>query len=135
VIFSALSVKPSILTCSLARWLDETPASRIIARFTQDLDSVDIGVTETFSQVCDMVVLMFSKLAGPVIFTPIFLIPGLFIAALGMFISNLYLRAQMSVKRHMRYVSAINCSHTVLIIDTVMQDLRYWLILAQLLLG
>ncbi|KAF5327412.1 hypothetical protein D9619_003959 [Psilocybe cf. subviscida] len=90
----------SVLVSTL-RWLDETPASRIIARFTQDLDSVDIGVTETFSQVCDMVVLMFSKLAGPVIFTPIFLIPGLFIAGAGMFISNLYLRAQMSVKRHM----------------------------------
>lgn len=56
-----------------------------------------------------MVVLMFSKLAGPVIFTPIFLIPGLIIAGVGMFISNLYLRAQMSVKRHLRYVSSIKC--------------------------
>jgi len=46
---------------------------------------------------------MIVKLGGPVFFSPIFLIPGVFIAVLGMYLGNIYLKAQMSVKREMRY--------------------------------
>ena len=42
------------------------------------------------------------KLAGPVIFTPIFLLPGVVIGVVGVYLSNIYLKAQMSVKREMR---------------------------------
>jgi hypothetical protein len=42
------------------------------------------------------------KLAGPVIFTPIFLLPGILIAVLGVYLGNIYLKAQMSVRREMR---------------------------------
>ena len=46
---------------------------------------------------------MIVKLGGPVFFSPIFLIPGVLIAVLGMYLGNIYLKAQMSVKREMRY--------------------------------
>ena len=45
---------------------------------------------------------MVIKLGGPVLFTPVFLLPGVLIGVLGGYIGNIYLRAQMSVKREMR---------------------------------
>ena len=57
-----------------------------------------------FSYVVELFVYMLVKLTGPVILTPIFLLPGLLIAVLGMYLGTLYLKAQMSVKREMRCV-------------------------------
>jgi hypothetical protein len=45
---------------------------------------------------------MIIKLAGPVLFTPVFLLPGGLITILGVYIGNIYLKAQMSVKREKR---------------------------------
>ena len=50
---------------------------------------------------------LLTKLVVIVIFTPIFLFPSMFIAILGFFLGNLYLRAQLSVKREMRYITAV----------------------------
>ena len=44
------------------------------------------------------------KLGGSVVFTPVFLLPGVLIATLGVYIGNIYMRAQMPVKREMRQV-------------------------------
>ena len=82
-------------------WLDETPASRIIARCTQDIAAIDGYVTQTFSAVVELTICMLVRLIGPVIFTPAFLLPGLLVAGLGVYIGNIYLKAQMSVKREM----------------------------------
>ena len=84
------------------RWLDETPAGRIIARCTQDIATIDGPITQYFSAVMELALCMVVKLTGPVIFTPIFLLPGILIAGLGVYIGNIYLKAQMSVKREMR---------------------------------
>jgi ABC-type transport system involved in cytochrome bd biosynthesis fused ATPase/permease subunit len=81
--------------------LDETPASRIIARCTQDIASIDGSIAQTFAAVVELALCMFVRLMGPVIFTPLFLIPGIVVAALGVYIGNIYLKAQMSVKREM----------------------------------
>jgi len=84
-------------------WLDETPASRIITRCTQDIASIDGWLSVMLSSVVSLSISMIVKLGGPVFFSPIFLIPGVFIAVLGMYLGNIYLKAQMSVKREMRY--------------------------------
>lgn len=55
-----------------------------------------------FAAVVELFLCMVVKLSGPVIFTPIFLLPGIVIAVLGVYLGNIYLRAQMSVKREMR---------------------------------
>ena len=88
------------ITCS--SWLDETPSSRIITRCTQDISTIDGSLTWSFSGVVELCVEMATKLGGPVLFTPIFLLPGVLIALLGVYIGNIYLRAQMSVKREKR---------------------------------
>ena len=46
---------------------------------------------------------LLTKLAVIIIFTPIFVFPSMIIAIFGFFLGNLYLRAQLSVKREMRY--------------------------------
>jgi len=86
------------------RWLDSTPAARIITRCTQDIGSLDGELVELFAAVVEMVICMMIKLSGPVFFTPIFLIPGILIGVIGAYIGNIYLKAQMSVKREMRLV-------------------------------
>ena len=90
----------SDMTCS--SWLDETPTSRIITRCTQDISTIDGSLTWSFSSVVEICAEMVTKLGGPVLFMPIFLLPGVSIALLGMYIGNIYLRAQMSVKREKR---------------------------------
>jgi hypothetical protein len=68
------------------------------------MGAIDSSVTSAFNAVVDLATSMVCKLAGPVIFTPIFLIPGIVIAGLGIYIGNIYLKAQISVKREMRCV-------------------------------
>ncbi|PPQ73485.1 hypothetical protein CVT26_010187 [Gymnopilus dilepis] len=100
----------SILGSTL-RWLDETPAARIITRCTQDIAAVDGEIAMMFGAVVELFLCMVVKLSGPVIFTPIFLIPGLIITIIGVYIGNIYLKAQMSVKREMSNARAPVLSH------------------------
>ncbi|KAF8885695.1 multidrug resistance-associated ABC transporter [Gymnopilus junonius] len=100
----------SILGSTL-RWLDETPAARIITRCTQDIAAVDGDIAMFFAAVVDLFLCMVVKLSGPVIFTPIFLLPGVIIAVLGIYLGNIYLKAQMSVKREMSNARSPVLSH------------------------
>jgi len=87
---------------TLIRWLDETPTARIIARCTQDIRTVDGQITQSLWWVLDQVIGIITKLGVIVLFTPIFVVPGVFVGFIGFFIGNLYLKSQLSVKREMR---------------------------------
>ncbi|KAF9479224.1 multidrug resistance-associated ABC transporter [Pholiota conissans] len=86
---------------STFRWLDETPSFRIIARCTQDIGAIDGNVTQLFAHVVETAITLIIKLSGPIVLTPAFLVPALFIGGLGAYMGNVYLKAQMSVKREM----------------------------------
>ena len=73
------------------------------------MGAIDSSVAGAFAAVVDLATAMVCKLAGPVIFTPIFLLPGVVIAGLGIYIGNIYLKAQISVKREMRCVFPTRC--------------------------
>ncbi|KAF8876209.1 multidrug resistance-associated ABC transporter [Gymnopilus junonius] len=88
----------SILT-STFRWLDETPTARIITRCTQDIYSIDGPVPQTLLWLLDLASGMITKLGAVALFTPIFIFPGIGVAAVGFFLGNMYLKAQLSVKR------------------------------------
>jgi len=88
----------SVLSSTL-RWLDETPASRIITRCSQDIAAIDGSLSWNLANLVETLTAMMMKLGGPVLFTPIFLLPGVLITIFGVYIGNIYLRAQMSVKR------------------------------------
>ncbi|KAJ7630116.1 P-loop containing nucleoside triphosphate hydrolase protein [Mycena polygramma] len=84
------------------RWLDTTPTSRIIARATQDMGMVD----GTNSHCC----LEYRRLdlcrwlitfGAIVLFTPVFLGPGLGLFVLGAYCGRLFMPARISVKREM----------------------------------
>jgi ABC-type multidrug transport system fused ATPase/permease subunit len=89
------------------RWLDETPTGRIIARCTQDIRAIDGPVPEAVVTLAEIGITLVTKLVVVIIFTPIFMLPSMFIAIFGFFLGNLYLRAQLSVKREMRYAIAV----------------------------
>ncbi|KAF8157942.1 P-loop containing nucleoside triphosphate hydrolase protein [Crassisporium funariophilum] len=83
------------------RWLDETPTARIVARCTQDINAVDEKIPRLCNMFTQVVVGTVTKLGAVVLFTPLFIGPGLAIALLALYLGNMYLRAQLSVKREM----------------------------------
>ncbi|KAI0068079.1 P-loop containing nucleoside triphosphate hydrolase protein [Artomyces pyxidatus] len=95
----------SILGTNL-RWLDTTPTSRVIARCTQDIHAVDTDVAESFLDVATLFINMAIKLVAIVILTPIFLLPGVLLAVMGIWCARVYMKAQISVKREMSNAKA-----------------------------
>ncbi|EIN13416.1 P-loop containing nucleoside triphosphate hydrolase protein [Punctularia strigosozonata HHB-11173 SS5] len=100
----------SILGTTL-RWLDKTPTSRVIARCTQDIRAIDGPVSDYLAAVLEMSIQMFTKLVAVILFTPIFIIPGVAIAALGAWCGQIYIKAQLSVKREMSNARAPVLGH------------------------
>ncbi|KAF9533202.1 hypothetical protein CPB83DRAFT_846042 [Crepidotus variabilis] len=86
---------------STLRWLDETPAARITARCTNDIRTVDGQLPQDFWWVIEMITVMVAKLGVIVLFTPVFIFPGVIVAAVGWFIGQLYLKTQLCVKREL----------------------------------
>lgn len=79
----------------------------MITRCTQDIRAVDGPIPEAVNSLTELGITLLTKLVVIIIFTPIFVFPGIFIAIFGFFLGNLYLRAQLSVKREMRYAIAV----------------------------
>ncbi|KAJ3508927.1 hypothetical protein NLJ89_g5494 [Agrocybe chaxingu] len=86
---------------STLRWLDETPTARIIVRCTQDIRTIDGPIPQSLLWAVDQILGVLTKLGVIVLFTPIFLFPSVFVALAGLYLGNLYLKAQLSVKREM----------------------------------
>ncbi|KAF9526535.1 multidrug resistance-associated ABC transporter [Crepidotus variabilis] len=100
----------SILRSTL-RWLDETPTGRIITRCTQDVRAVDTVIPQYMLMVQDGLNIMVTKLAAILLFTPIFIVPGIVFSLLGLFVGNVYQKAQLSVKRQSSNAKAPVLSH------------------------
>jgi hypothetical protein len=100
-----------------------TPTSRIVTRFTQDINAsecsysilfilgkfsllVDNVIPQWLKNFLDQTMKITLKLTTIVLFTPLFLIPGIAALALGYVCSQIYLKAQMSVKREMSVLKA-----------------------------
>ncbi|KZT53818.1 hypothetical protein CALCODRAFT_486059 [Calocera cornea HHB12733] len=86
---------------STLRWLDSTPVGRIISRFTQDIRQVDGPLPGMFGDLIEMTLALITKFGAVVYFSPIFAIPGIAVAALGGWLGQVYIAAQLSVKREM----------------------------------
>ena len=92
---------------STLRWLDETPLARVIARFTQDIRSVDGPVSQNLIWVVECAIGTVTKFGVVILFTPIFFGPSVVIAGAGLFLGNMYLKAQLSMKRETRSVELV----------------------------
>ncbi len=49
---------------------------------------------------------MITKLGAVLLFTPTFLLPAVFVSAIGGYVSRIYMKAQLSVKREMSNTKA-----------------------------
>ncbi|ELU44869.1 ATP-binding cassette transporter [Rhizoctonia solani AG-1 IA] len=76
------------------RWLDSTPIGRVIARFTQDIRAHSLPIDPVLT-----------------INSPIFTIPGAAIFVLGIWVGQIYIAAQLSVKREMSNARSPLFSH------------------------
>ncbi|KAI4523407.1 P-loop containing nucleoside triphosphate hydrolase protein, partial [Schizophyllum commune Loenen D] len=81
------------------RWLDQTPPSRIISRFTADMATLDIELPHDVHFLCQLTTTLIVKLIAIVVITPLFLIFGVAVGITGMFLGSAYMRAQMPVMR------------------------------------
>ncbi|KAJ6621777.1 hypothetical protein B0H10DRAFT_2015711 [Mycena sp. CBHHK59/15] len=100
----------SVLSAPL-RWLDVTPTSRIIARVTNDVRAVDDPIPNQFWSLSAMIISMLVKFGAVVVYTPIFFFPGVLVGALGGWIGQIYISAQLPVKRLMSNTRAPVLAH------------------------
>ncbi|KAH6916799.1 ATP-binding cassette transporter [Coprinopsis sp. MPI-PUGE-AT-0042] len=90
----------SVLGTTL-RWLDTTPVSRILTRCTQDIRVVDDSLPDSLRWLTEQTVTMLVKFTAVVVLTPVFLLPGVLVAIVGGYCGQLYIQAQLAVKREM----------------------------------
>ncbi|KAL0577586.1 hypothetical protein V5O48_004384, partial [Marasmius crinis-equi] len=100
----------SVLGTTL-RWIDTTPVSRIITRFTQDIRVVDGPIVLTLKIFGDLTSKLLVKFFAVIVLTPIFFLPGVIIAILGLLFGQSYIKGQMSVKREMSNARAPVVGH------------------------
>ncbi|KIY70664.1 P-loop containing nucleoside triphosphate hydrolase protein [Cylindrobasidium torrendii FP15055 ss-10] len=100
----------SVLGTTL-RWLDMTPASRIIARCTQDIHTIDGPIISYFALLVQHTMMLLVKMVSIVVVTPVFILPSILVAAAGGLCGHVYVRAQMSVKREMANAKAPLLAH------------------------
>ncbi|TFK76755.1 P-loop containing nucleoside triphosphate hydrolase protein [Pluteus cervinus] len=93
------------------RWLDTTPISRIVARCTQDIRSLDGPLTQFIHALVDVTVAMTVELGAVLLFTPIFIIPASVLGTLGGWLGQTYITAQLPVKRELSNAKAPVLAH------------------------
>ncbi|KZT36273.1 P-loop containing nucleoside triphosphate hydrolase protein [Sistotremastrum suecicum HHB10207 ss-3] len=101
----------SILTCTL-RWLDTTPISRVLTRCSQDCQSIDSTLPGMLSTACMMTISLALYFISVIVSVgwPA-LLPGIFVAVTGVSCGQLYIKAQLPIKRHMSSVRAPLLGH------------------------
>ncbi|KAE9396473.1 hypothetical protein BT96DRAFT_996727 [Gymnopus androsaceus JB14] len=93
------------------RWLDTTPTSRVITRCTQDIRDVDDPLAQMFSGLIQMSLAMAIKFLAVIFFTPAFILPATFVGLFGAWCGNIYIKAQLPVKREMSNAKAPVLGH------------------------
>ncbi|EIM80365.1 uncharacterized protein STEHIDRAFT_162782 [Stereum hirsutum FP-91666 SS1] len=94
------------------RWLDKTPVSRIITRCTQDVSSVDTTIPDMFSQLYECMIILIVRYIAILIYTPsTFCLLGIVIFIVGGTVGNVYMKAQLSVKRELSKAKAPVMAH------------------------
>ncbi|TCD69030.1 hypothetical protein EIP91_009093 [Steccherinum ochraceum] len=101
----------SSILSSTMRWLDVTPTSRVINRCTQDITSVDDQIPVVLAQISEITAFMIVKFLSVLLIARAALIPGVLVAAASAVIGQIYLRAQLSIRREMSNAQSPIISH------------------------
>ncbi|KAI0351013.1 multidrug resistance-associated ABC transporter [Trametes cingulata] len=100
----------SVLGTTL-RWLDMTPTSRVIARCTVDMQSIDITIPRQVFYMVESTIFMLLRAAATAIMAPLFIPAAAVIGVLGATLGWIYLKAQICVKREMSNARAPVLGH------------------------
>ncbi|KAJ7071475.1 hypothetical protein C8F01DRAFT_1317450 [Mycena amicta] len=95
----------------LVEFLDITPTSRVITRCTVDIRTVDGAISQGLWALLEMSISMIVKFAAVILFTPLFIFPGILVGILGGWCGQIYIAAQLSVKREMSNAKAPVLGH------------------------
>ncbi|PBK97861.1 P-loop containing nucleoside triphosphate hydrolase protein [Armillaria gallica] len=88
----------SVLGTTL-RWLDTTPTARVIARTTVDIKAVDNGIPFVIYRFTELNLQLIIQFGSIILFSPAFIFPGVMLTCLGGVFGQLYMKAQLPVKR------------------------------------
>uniref|UniRef100_A0A0W0F5R1 P-loop containing nucleoside triphosphate hydrolase protein n=1 Tax=Moniliophthora roreri TaxID=221103 RepID=A0A0W0F5R1_MONRR len=102
---SSADLSPSALMESIfgstLRWLDTTPRSRIITRATQDINAIDGPLFTHVFMLWNFISFIVIQLGAVVVYSPWFILPGIVLTVIGTWLSTVYMKAQISIKREM----------------------------------
>ncbi|KAH9967588.1 hypothetical protein BC827DRAFT_1264378 [Russula dissimulans] len=93
------------------RWLDTTPTSRVITRVTRDIRAIDGPISNALTWLIELSITMLIKCFAVVFLNPVFIVPCTVIAVLGAWLGQLYLKAQIAIKREMSNAKAPVMGH------------------------
>ncbi|KAG6849488.1 hypothetical protein H0H93_008015 [Arthromyces matolae] len=93
------------------RWLDKTPTSRVIARVTQDVAAVDTTIPDLFSHLFEIGVIFIVRFFAVLIYTPTVGLFAIVILLVGGIVGDVYMKAQLAVKREMSKAKAPVMAH------------------------
>ncbi|VDC02108.1 unnamed protein product [Peniophora sp. CBMAI 1063] len=82
-------------------WLDATPMSRILTRCTKDVDAVDGWFATLFIYLVRMAIAMLVDIIAIAVVSPVAMLPGIVVFLAGAWCGNIYMKAQLPVKRVM----------------------------------
>ncbi|KAK0201656.1 P-loop containing nucleoside triphosphate hydrolase protein [Desarmillaria ectypa] len=92
------SLIESVLGTTL-RWLDITPTARVIARTTVDIKAVDNSIPFAIYRLTELNLQLIIQFGSIIFFSPAFFFPGAVMTCLGGVFGQLYMKAQLPVKR------------------------------------
>lgn len=76
-----------------------------------DSGIVDGSISQNLGWVIELTITLIMKFAAVVLMSPIFVVPGVIVGALGSWCGQIYIKAQLSVKREMSNAKAPVMSH------------------------
>ncbi|ODQ52786.1 hypothetical protein SAICODRAFT_80947 [Saitoella complicata NRRL Y-17804] len=80
-------------------WFDSVPIGRVINRFSKDVRALDSVIVQWLRMTADNVVRVVVRIASIAAIMPIFAIPAAAVTVIGYFIGEMYIKAQVAVKR------------------------------------